>query len=247
MKQENKWNAMKQFFSFRRKKAASAPTASKDTPLPEWKEKAMVDFSEWLEALPDTPPAAETATADSCDLYTLLSEFSALRQEIKLQNREQHRSIQTFTEMNEAYQKSMELFQKSVSDIDRLGESIREETEKKAILPFLDVRDALLRGRQAACDAIEKKRWYRPGPAGVEAIVEGYEMAIRRFDRALSYADIIPVQTTGQPFDPKTMKAIGKRTEPEKAADTVLEEQTGGFLKGDAVIRTAEVIVNKPQ
>lgn len=207
----------------------------------------MTDFSEWLQALPDSPPAAETATADSCDLYTLLSEFSALRQEIKMQSREQHRSIQTFADMSEAYQKSMQLFEKSVSGIDQLEARVRENAEKKALQPFLDVRDALIRGRRAARAAIEKKRWYRPGPPGLEAIAEGYDMAIRRFDRALSYANITPVPTTGQPFDPKTMKALGRRAEPDKAEGLVLEEQSGGFLKNDALLRTAEVIVNASQ
>jgi len=244
-------NLFKRIF-FPRKKTPPQPPAetgpeSGKAALADWKQKALADFTDWLQALPDSPPAAETATADSCDLYTLLSEFSALHQEIKLQNREQHRSIQTFADMSEAYQKSMQLFEKSVSGIDQLEARIRENAEQKALQPFLEVRDALIRGRGAARAAIEKKRWYRPGPHGLEAIAEGYDMAIRRFDRALSYANITPVPATGQPFDPKTMKAVGRRAEPDKAEGLVLEEQTGGFLKNDALLRTAEVIVNAVQ
>ncbi|HMA84078.1 MAG TPA: nucleotide exchange factor GrpE [Desulfosalsimonadaceae bacterium] len=250
MTEKKKWNAFKRLFTSSKTDEPPAPakTAEPEEPgQPEWKQKALADFSAWIEALPDTPPPGETATADSCDLYTLLSEFSALRQEIKMQNREQHRSIQTLTEMADAYQKSMTLFEKSVAGIDQLSENIRTQTEKKAVLPFLDVRDALVRGHRASQAAIEKKRWYRPGLRGIEAVAEGYEMAIRRFDRALSYAGITPVQALDQPFDPKTMKAIGKRSNPEKTANVVLEEQTGGFVKDSEVIRTAEVIVNDDQ
>ena len=48
-----------------------------------WKQKALVDFKNWLDDLPDTQPVAEDPHMDACDLYTLLSEFSALRQEIR--------------------------------------------------------------------------------------------------------------------------------------------------------------------
>ena len=265
MTQKKKWNAFKRLFTSA--KTANPPETqdtsdTQDTPdtqepeesegaqkpdQPDWKQKALADFSDWIKTLPDHPPAPEAATADACDLYTLLSEFSALRQEIKMQNREQHRSIQTFTDMAESFQKSMHLFEKSVTGIDRLSENIRTQTEKKALLPFLDVRDALVRGLRASRTAMAKKRWYRPVPKELEAVAEGYEMAIRRFDRALADSGITPVSAIDQPFDPKTMKAIGKRSNPEKAANLVLEEQAGGFVKDSEVIRTAEVIVNDPQ
>jgi molecular chaperone GrpE (heat shock protein) len=250
MTEKKKWNAFKRLFTSSKTDEPPAPAKTAEpaeTGQPEWKQKALADFSDWIKTLPDHPPAPEAATADACDLYTLLSEFSALRQEIKMQNREQHRSIQTFTEMAESFQKSMHLFEKSVTGIDQLSENILANTEKKAVLPFLDVRDALVRGHRASRAAVEKKRWYRPGLRGIEAVAEGYEMAIRRFDRALSYAGITPVSTIDQPFDPKTMKAIGKQTNPEKAAGIVLEEQAGGFVKDSEVIRTAEVIVNDAQ
>jgi len=41
------------------------------------------------------------------------------------------------------------------------------------------------------------------------------------------------------------MRAVGQGNDPQKEAGIVIEEQVGGFVRQDEVIRTAEVIVNK--
>lgn len=218
-----------------------------ESPRPDWKQQVLEDFSAWLGDLPDKAPPSEKATAEACDLYTLLSEFSALRQEIKMQNREQHKNLRALSGISEAWEKSANLFEKSVERIDRIEPEIRQNAEKKAVLPFLDVRDALVRGHQASLTFMTQKRRFRRKPKGIAAIAEGYEMAIRRFDRALEHAGITPVQTIDHMFDPKTMKAVDRRSDPDKTAGVVLAEQTGGFQKDGEIIRTAQVIVNEPQ
>jgi molecular chaperone GrpE (heat shock protein) len=256
MKEKTRWKALIEWFSSpktteepqQENRGESPEAGPPEKTLPPWKEQAMADFSAWLEELPESPPAAEAATTDTCDLYTLLSEFSALRQEIKLQNREQHRGIKTFSDTAEAFQKGLSLFEKSAAGIDQLEGRIRETAEKNALLPFLDVRDALVRGHKAARAAAGKRRPLRRSRRrSEEAILEGYDMAIRRLDRALFQAGITPIEAEGGPFDPGTMKAIQTRSEPEKPSNTVLEEQAGGFLKNDTLLRPAEVVVNKPE
>jgi len=196
--------------------------------LTDWKQMAMKDFRFWLEDLPDDSPAGEDAMMDSCDLYTLLSEFSGLRQEIKLQNR-----------------------------VEGLEERIRQSSEKRAVMPFLDVRDSLIRGQNAClylAEAIRElsksKGFFRSVPKGIDeiiegidGIVEGYEMAVRRFDSALELVDIRPVDAVGQAFDAKTMKAVGRRPVPDMEEGMVIEEHLSGFIREDEVVRTAEVVV----
>ena len=213
---------------------------------PDWKQQALADFSAWLEEIPDDMPPAEKATVENCDLYTLLSEFSALRQEIKFQNREQNRAVDSLAGMREGYERSLALFEKSVRDIETLAADIRQETEKRSVMPFLDLRDGLVRGNAACKAVIGRSRWYRPAPKGMQSIAEGYEMAIRRFDRALLQSNITPIEATGRPFDPKQMRAVGKGNDPEVALNIVLTEETGGFVRNGEVIRISEVIVNDP-
>ena len=214
-----------------------------------WKAKTLTDFQSWLIDLPDELAPSESATLDSCDLYTILSEFSALRQEIKLQNREQHKAIQTLAETLGEYEKTTQLFKDRTEGIALLEEKIRsssmDASEKRTVMPFLDMRDALVRGLESCKRLTENTGLLRPAPKGIESAIEGYEMAIRRFDRGLASVDIVPIKCKGMPFDPKTMRAVGTKSVTEYANGIVVEEMLTGFVKKNEVIRLAEVVVNK--
>jgi molecular chaperone GrpE (heat shock protein) len=214
-----------------------------------WKAQSLSDFQSWLIDLPDDLTPTQSATLDSCDLYTLLSEFSSLRQEIKLQNREQHKAIQTLSETLNEYENTARLFRERTKDIALLEERIRtrsvQASEKSTVMPFLDMRDALVRGYNACKQMNENSSILRPSPKGIESIIEGYEMAIRRFDRALASVDIKPMECIGKPFDSKTMRAVGTKTINDHADGIVVEEMLTGFIRKQEVIRLAEVTVNK--
>ena len=212
-----------------------------------WKQKALDDFSAWLTDLPEAPPDPVQADMTGCDLYTLLAEFVALRQELKFQNREQHHALDALEACKQDQQRQAELFRKRTEALDRLEADIRQSCERRIASYFLDVRGALDRGR-AACRqaAMTPTGLFKRLPKGFEGIVEGYEMALRRFDRALSHAGIHPVQTVGRPFDPVLMEAVERRFEKGAGADEVIEELVGGFVRGAEVIRPARVIVNDP-
>ncbi len=210
-----------------------------------WKERALDDFRDWLADLPDELPEDKNVSMDSCDLYTLLTEFTSLRQEIKLQTREQNRALRHHEALIDGYQEAAALFKERVSALAELEESIRLAAEKKALAPFLDVRDALARGLASARAVSRIRSFFRRPPHGMEGVVEGYEMALRRFDRALSHAGVAPLITVGRPFDAAAMRAVERRSDPGREPGVVIEEFLGGFIRGDEVIRTAEVAVSK--
>ena len=210
----------------------------------EWKEQVIHDFSSWLAELPDHPPVKDGTALDTCDLFTLLSEFTALRQEIKLQNREQSKTLNSFTSLKDTFRETSELFKQRSHDLDTLEEKIRLASEKKTARLFLDLRDSLTRGLSAAIKVSKSKSFFRPSPKGIDDIAAGYQMTIRRFDRALALIGIYPVQTIDHPFDPKTMRAVGEKTVASLKKEIVIEEQMAGFIRHGEVLRTAEVIVN---
>ena len=216
-----------------------------EVPASKWKEKVMEDFKAWMTELPEEMPIDQKVDMDSCDLYTLLMEFTALRQEIKFQNREQNNTLRIQQSFIDSLKETLKLLKNRTSKLETLEERIRLASEKKAVLPFLDIRDGLIRGLKAAKTAAATRRLFVRPPQGIEGIVEGYEMALRRFDRALNYVGITPVTALDQPFDSATMRAVGQGSDPQKEAGIVIEEQVGGFVRQDEVIRTAEVIVNK--
>ncbi len=216
----------------------------------DWKETVFEDFSAWLAALSEKPatenPATgEPTTMDACDLFTLLSEFTALRQEIRIQNREQGKTLSTLTGFIEAYQETSNLFKDRTRALSELEENIRKSSEKRMVLPFLEVRDALVRGLGATTAMAATKSFFRLAPKGIESMVEGYEMAIRRMDRALTSVNVTAVETMGNRFDPKTMKALDKRRVSGMENGWVVEEMLTGYVRGQEVLRTAEVVVSE--
>ncbi|MCP4113767.1 MAG: nucleotide exchange factor GrpE [Desulfobacteraceae bacterium] len=215
-----------------------------DSDMSDWKKTAMKDFKFWLEDLPDLPPDDQGTAPESVDLFTLLSEFSALRQEIKMQNREQNKSLQTLESHISLYRDAANLFNEKARELPELEERIRTATEKRTVIPFLDMRDALIRGLKSSREIADSKGLFKSAPKGIEGIVEGYEMAIRRFDNALELAGIHPVNAIGRPFDPKTMKAVDKQTVTDKDKGLVIDELLSGFVRKDEILRFAEVVVN---
>ena len=225
---------------------------SSESSLPEpegtdqWKTRVLEDFKVWLAEVPAEAPSALSVTPDTCDLYTLFSEFTGLKQEIKMQNREQLRTLKALTQiqsMTDAYKDVMEHFNNKTKSIATLEQNIRRETEKRTVLYFLDIRDTLIRGSNVCAMASSKKGFFRRVPKNMDNIHESYDMAIRKFDASLALLDIFPMETDGVAFDPMTMKALEVKQVPGMDKGTVVETVSGGFKRGNVVLRHAQVIV----
>ena len=211
----------------------------------DWKQTVLEDFRQWLEELPESARIEEEEGAAGCDLHDLFAEFAALRQEIRLQNREQAKAVRELEKAAEMYETSAHLLERRDEDLASFEERIRHAAERQCLLPILDVRDTLVRGRDAAARLLEKRGLFRRLPPGIEGVVEGYEIALRRFDRALAQLGVKIVQTVGHRFDARTMNAVATRQTEQTEDGVVLEEVLSGFGRGDEVLRTAEVVVNR--
>lgn len=211
-----------------------------------WKEQALVDFKAWLsqvEALPENAPLTDET---SCDLYSLLAEFLSLKKQIEIQNREQSRQIRGLTGFNEFSDQGRDI-------LDRLGEKIDhlemmtdkacESGRLEAVRCFLDVRDPLVRGADAV--RFSGNGLFGMGREKKKAMVQGYEMALRKLDQALGMTETIPIETRGQTFDPALMTAVDTRQAAGGESGLVINEVSSGFIRKGKVIRPAQVIVSK--
>lgn len=234
------WTWMKKSTAVMRRNKAPAPEFGAEN----WKRQALNDFAAWLEEAPE-PPEGQKLPPDACDLFAMMTEFIALRQEIRLQNREQHSLIRAQQAVGTHLQTTSQLMERLTAGLEKLQAERVEEARINSVTPFLEVRDALVRGLAAARRVSRRKRWYRRTPKGVDVIAQGYAMALRRFDQALAQVDVIPIQAEGQPFDAVLMQAVARDEDPDQPSGTVLAEQAGGFMHGGRVLRSAQVIVNK--
>jgi len=210
-----------------------------------WRKRVLEDFQQWLEAQPETPAPSTRPASEECDLHTLFSELAALRQEIRLQSREQARLARELTQAGERYDTAAGVSGQREEELSAFEERIRRDAERACVLSFLEVRDALVRGRDAAVKLAAPRDLQRPTWPGVEAIVEGYEMIVERFDRALASSGVEVLHSVGEPFDGRWMHALQTREVEGTADQQVVDELRCGFTWNGEVLRVAEVVVNR--
>lgn len=217
-------------------------------PDSDWKERALADFRRWLDdaaPLPDAGTESAAAEPPEPDLHTLFAEFTALRQEVRLQNREQSRAVRDLGKAAEGYEAAARLVQRREDDLAAFETRVVREAENRCLRSVLGVRDALVRGRDEAVRLRDRGGLFGRRPRGIAGVVEGYELALRRFDRALAGYGAESVKTAGQPFDSRTMHAVEMRRTGHAGDGVVVEELLGGFTRDGEVLRLAEVAVNR--
>jgi molecular chaperone GrpE len=230
-------------------------------PPGDWRQEILRDFADWLAEV-ETPPSHPLDL--SHDLLEVLTELAALRQEVKRQNREQSKFADGLTRVEESYQEMVSQINTKMEVLDTLSRKIRQDTEKSVFLFFADLRDTLQRGLNEVETSSQKKKFLWKPPPGLDQFEDGYEMALARFqgyemaldhfkegygmaldrfDRILSHLGIEKVLTCGRPFDSRVMVAIGTRLVSGTETGTVVEESVSGYVRGDEVIRPAQVVV----
>ena len=213
----------------------------------DWKQRALDDFRQWLDDVAEDSPDldAEDQEPPECDLRDLFAEFAALRQEIRLQNREQSKAGRELAKAAAGYEAAAHRIQRREDDLTAFETRIAREAENRCLRSVLEVRDTLMRGREAAARLRERPGLFRRPPRGIAGVVEGYEMAVRRFDRMLSRFGVRLLQTTGHPFDSRTMHAVETRRVEQAEDGVVVEELLSGFTRDGEVLRLADVAVNR--
>jgi molecular chaperone GrpE (heat shock protein) len=226
----------------------------------DWKQQALEEFRQWLDSMTASSPAPEQEQEQGtapCDLRDLFAELAALRQEVRLQNREQSRAGRELASAAARYDAIDRVLERRDEELAAFEDRVSRAAENRCLLPVLDLRDALVRGRDAAVGlrkagtkgrkgrrkgARKLLRRMQPGIAGV---IEGYELAIRRCDRMLAQFGVHAVPTVAARFDARTMHAVDTRQVKQQAEGVVVEEYVSGFVRDGAVLRLAEVAVNR--
>ncbi len=214
----------------------------------ERKGRVLADFSRWLDELPEgTGDSEDGGDGDQTnpDLRDLFAEMAALRQEVRIQNREQSKAGRELARAAERYDSMVALMKRHADDLEAFEKRISRKSENTCLRNFLEVRDALARGLEAATELREQRGLFRRPPRGIGGVAEGYEIAIRRFDRMLSQFGVQRFQTTGRPFDARTMRAMETRHDMKTESGVVVEELLSGFVRDDEILRPAEVAVNR--
>jgi molecular chaperone GrpE (heat shock protein) len=211
-------------------------------PPGDWRKEVLDDFTHWLLDLDKATPAPHAFDL-SHDLFQVMTELSAFRQEVKRQSREQNKLNDELVRMEELYREALARVNTRGEDLAGLRRDVQLETEKSVFLLFADLRDGLQRGLEEARRVAGQKSFFRRPPPDMDVVQEGYQIALDRFDRTMAKLGIRKVATTGEPFDSRFMVAIATRPQPGVQAGMVVEESISGYVRGEEVLRTAQVVV----
>lgn len=206
-------------------------------------EQLVARFRDYLDGVGEIPLERDAAAPD---LFTLLAELAALKNEVKIESRQVKTALDEFRGLFDTLRQANQRLDSELGQ--QRGEKIRErqDAERDLLLELLDLRDRMQAGRDQA-------RRFRPGWLArrggvrefVNAIAEGQAMSLRRLDEILIRRGVRPLHALDRRFDPRTMHAAETAGDPQRDDGQVVGEIRTGFLHHDRLLRPAEVIVNK--
>ncbi|MBK1722194.1 nucleotide exchange factor GrpE [Thiocystis violacea] len=214
------------------------------------KAQLTADFRAYLDRAAEWEDSDESQSEPNAaagpDLFTLLAELAALKSEVKLESRQVKSALDQFRDLFDSLREREARLEE---ERDRRREAERaadKRAQKDLLLELLDLRDRLEAGHEQALR-------FRPGWLGrrrakrfVSSMAEGLAMNLRRLEESLTRRGVRPLTVVGRPFDPRTMHAAELAQNPKLPEGHVVAELRKGFLHEDALLRAAEVVVNRP-
>jgi molecular chaperone GrpE len=223
---------------------------------PATREQLLARFAAYLDAVAepapteagdlDQPTGSAGLEAPAPDLFTLLAETAALKNEVKIESRQVKGALDQFRDAFDLVRQAQARLEQTEAQRLEAERHNQRAAERDLLLELLDLRDRL----QAGCD---QARRYSPGwlarrgkaDAFVAGMAEGMAMNLQRLDATLARRGVRPLRVLGQRFDPQTMHAAEAGQDPGQADGLVLAEVRRGFVQGERLLRPAEVVVNR--
>jgi molecular chaperone GrpE len=208
------------------------------------KEKLVERFRQHLDSS-DHDYGESTSDTEAIDLYTLFTELAALKNEVKLESRQVKQALDYTGELIEGLRQNNHQLGTELSRRRQEEDETRQAAEQPLLLAILELRDRL----RATLDGL---RHFKPGSMRkrrtkrfIAGMDEGLEISLRRLDGVLHGYQVRAMDPVGKPVDPQTMSVTAIESRKDRDSGVVLEEVRQGFLRGEQVLRLAEVIVNK--
>jgi molecular chaperone GrpE len=131
--------------------------------------------------------------------------------------------------------RSEERYKRALADLDNYRKRVAREIETRVE----DATDSVLRDWLEVVDSIERAMRMEPdGPCA-----DGLRAVTAQIDGVLARAGAQRIGAAGDRFDPERHEAIAVRPSGDAPDGTVLEVQRPGYLRGDRVVRPAQVVV----
>jgi molecular chaperone GrpE len=216
---------------------------------PERRRQMVEAVAAWLDDLaesepppPGVAPEVMGPSEPTPDLFSMLSQLTALTRETQLQGRATSR---LHAELSTALTRLTETMTSPEAIARKLGEA-RREARLELVTELLDVCDRFTRGLAEAkrrLESLQGIRAYFGQRPVLEALLQGNMLARERFDDLLRRLDVQEIPCVGRPFDPTVMQAVEVAQASDVTPGTVLEVFRPGYTSNGRVLRVAEVKV----
>ena len=229
---------------------------------PAHKERLLASFGAYLDTVGEAPqdaaapveteaasrePGAAAAGDAAPDLFTLLAEVATLKNEVKRESRQVKTALDEFRELFDALRDANARAADEQQRRREQEQTAHRRGHKDLLLELLELRDRLAAGHEHAASYRPRGLFGRRRARALAAsMAEGLAMNLRRLDETLARRGVHPLPALEQPFDPHRMHAAEVTDDPEIPAGQVVAELRTGFLLDEQVLRTAEVVVNRP-
>lgn len=182
------------------------------------------------------------------DLFTVLSELAALKNEVHLESRQFKSALDSIRQLTDTLQSERDTLTEQVKQARVDAKRMNREALKPLLSQLLDLYDRLDAGLKAA-ERYQPKgfalRGRRHERAMIEAMRQGQELTLRRLEQLLASYDVQPISVVDKELDPHAMRASEIDHRADIADGVVTAELRKGFQWGNEVLRTAEVKVNR--
>jgi molecular chaperone GrpE len=210
------------------------------------KETILNDFNRWIdEAMASGGNLSpfqdgENSPTGKPDLFTLLAEMTALKDEVHRHARHVRTSIEEFSAVSEDIRELHEEISDTFSN--------NQEAAVYGAETLMDLFDRLHFTIETAHKQLASRVffWNRRWAKQFASFVQGLELTREFILSELHRNGIEWIDSSGKPFDATLMRAIGTRTS-DTAEGTILAVSRNGFRCGEKVLRFAEVIVAKSE
>jgi len=207
------------------------------------KEQLIARFRAYLDSAPDVQ--SDTGEQSAPDLFSLLAELAALKNEVKLESRNVKSALDEFRGLYAALREANTRLADEQARCREQEEVLGQQEKKELLLELLDLRDRLQAGHDQAA-RFRPGRFAGRGPVRfVASMAEGMSMNLRRLDEILVRRGVRPLPALEEVFDPHTMHAAELAKDPDRADGIVVGELRKGFLYNDDLLRSADVVVNR--
>ncbi|KAL8147432.1 uncharacterized protein LOC141707860 isoform X1 [Apium graveolens] len=124
-------------------------------------------------------------------------------------------------------------------------ENFRKRTERERFSLLTNAKGEVVESLLPVLDNFERaKTQIKVETKGEEKINNSYQSISKQFAEVLGSLGVVPVETTGNPFDPMLHEAIMREESDEFEEGIILQEFRKGFKLGDRLLRPSMVKVS---